>query len=570
MNFSLFRDARFSAAVLCIVIAWLFPYSAGGSRDAMQQLVGLGALATASLLFGLSTISILVSAAFVGGLILMMGTPNPYWGVRIAGVAGLMLAALAVHVGANLRRHPARLPWFLMAVIIAALLNALEGLLQWMGLVGELYRWVVEPERRGLAFGALRQPNLFATFLCVGSVCTIWLVHLRRLTPAMACFLLPVLMLGVAASGSRTGVLEVVVLGIWAWFLRKKQTTTVTRLFLGQMVALALAMVVLPMVANMLDFGYLSGADRVGKVGHDPRLLIWSNAIELIQQRPWVGWGWRETGYGHYMTLFGNRHNELLENVHNLPLQLAVEFGLPLTALGIFSIIWALLRSKPLKTNSDKGTGSGDGPSSQLFAWAILLLIVGIHSMLEQPLWYVGFLFLTGVSVGYVLPLQTRDAEQGAFQVRGLRTMKLSALLLIILSVVAWQQYAKVLLIYKTPFTNNRDVQRASVAAAINNASGAWLFQEHVDFALLGWTMVTPHNAIEVRRRSEKLLHFSAEPRVIEPLLLSLWYLQDINALKFHAEQYCRAFPGPYEHWRDAQSGRPILPVVKQATEKCR
>ena len=359
-------------------------------------------------------------------------------------------------------------------------------------------------------------------------------------------------------------------LGIWAWFFRKKQSTNVTRLFLGQMVVLALAMAVLPMVANMLDFGYLSGVERVGKVGHDPRMLIWSNAIDLIQQRPWFGWGWRETGYGHFMTLFDNRHNELLENVHNLPLQLAVEFGLPLTALGIFSIIWALSRSRPLKADADNSQRSGGGPSSQHFAWVILLLIVGIHSMLEYPLWYAGFLFLTGVSVGYVLPLQARDAEQAVFQVWTLRTMKLGALLLIILSVVAWQQYAKVLLIYKTPFTNNRDVQRASVTAAINNASGAWLFQEHLDFALLGWTTVTSENAIDVRRRSENLLHFSAEPRVIEPLLLSLWYLQDIDALKLQTEHYCRAFPGPYERWREAQSGHPMLPVVKQVTEKCR
>ena len=54
----------------------------------------------------------------------------------------------------------------------------------------------------------------------------------------------------------------------------------------------------------------------------------------LIAQKPWLGWGWGELDYAHFITLYpGARFCDILDNAHNLPLHLAVELGVPLAVV---------------------------------------------------------------------------------------------------------------------------------------------------------------------------------------------------------------------------------------------
>lgn len=89
--------------------------------------------------------------------------------------------------------------------------------------------------------------------------------------------------------------------------------------------------------------------------------------------------------YAHYMTLFpGERFCVLLDNAHNLPLHLAVELGVPVAALLCFAVLAWVWKARPW---------SETDPARQL-AWGILAL-VGLHSMLEFPLWYGPFQIVT-------------------------------------------------------------------------------------------------------------------------------------------------------------------------------
>lgn len=500
----------------------------------------------------------------------MAMTPNPYLGRQIAGAAGLLFFGLACHTGAHFRSKSGGLSWLLFAIVVAAIINAVEGLLQWFGLVGELYHWVIEPERRGIAFGALRQTNLFATFMCVGSVCTIWLVHRSRLTESMAWFISVILMFAVAASASRTGMLEVIALALSAFVFKKQQSPVASRLMVGQLVLLGLASIFLPVVAEWHGFGFSSGAERVSHTAQDLRLVIWSNTTQMIFEHPWLGWGWRETGYGHYMTLFMRRYDGLLDHSHNLPLQIALEFGLPIAVLFCGLLLRAIYWIKPWGRLSSNNRELSPPLPERQFAWIILLFIVGIHSMLEYPLWYAGFLFLTGLFLGYLLPVSSVEKSLNNYTIFSIGIAVVVAVSLICLAIVAWRQYVTLLPIYKTPFTNNRDIHRAAVASAINQASGAWLFREQLEFAALGLIVVTPKNAAEVRQRAEKLLHFSAEPMVIQPLLLSLWYLHDADALRFHTKRFCHAFPLAFERWRQAYARHPMRDAAGDLSEACR
>ncbi len=528
----------------------------------MQQIFMLAMLVAAALFVGVGSVPVGVYAPLGVGLALMALTPNPYLGVFLQGASGVLLACLACHLGVKLRATPKAMTWFLIALVAAALLNAVEGLLQWLGLVGELYRWVIEPEQRGTAFGAFRQVNLFATFLCVGSVGVVWLVHRRRLTEPMAWLVLGVLMFGVAASGSRTGILEVLALAVLAWHWSRRQhdqvAPAVSRLFAGQLLLLASAMLLLPGIAQLHGFAVTSAAVKIGAVAQDGRFTIWQNAIALICERPWFGWGWREFGYGHYLTVFDHRFPELLDNAHNLPLQIAVEFGLPVAVAVCGGIVTAVVVAKPWQITPAHTVGPDGDASERVFAWAILMLIVGIHSMLEYPLWYAGFLFLTGLCVGYVLPVRAVGAVTGRRRMASVWLARGVALALIGLSLVAWQQYAQLLAIYKIPFTNNVAVRRAAISAALAKAQGAWMFQGQLDAATLGATEVTAKNAPEVRVLAEKLLHYSADAAVIQPLMWSLWYLGDGPDLRFHTERFCRAYPAVFKRWSEVYANHPI------------
>ena len=179
------------------------------------------------------------------------------------------------------------------------------------------------------------------------------------------------------------------------------------------------------------------------------------------------------------------------------------------------------------------------------------MVIVGIHSMLEYPLWYAGFLFLTGVSMGYLFsPMpSTDDLPKGQASRHLLWPARASAVGLLVLAGMGWQQFDTLRTSFKIPFTNDLAVVRAAVATALSKASGAWLFQEQLDSATLAQIEIKQENALQIRQFSEKLLHASAEPRVIQPLLWSLWYLHDLNALQLHAQRFCAAFPDVYARW---------------------
>jgi O-antigen ligase len=558
---------RLCTGGLLLVLAWIYPYTSGGSTDALQQLFMLAMFSLAAIAFGTRAIPLTFWGALSVGAALMLATPNPYWGRIIAGVAGLFLAGLAAHTGSHLRCSPAGLVAMLFAIVISAFLNAIEGLMQWSDLTGELYRWMVIPEKRGIAFGAFRQRNLFATFLCVGAVCVVWLVHLKKMTEPMAWLAAAVLITAVAASGSRTGGLEVAILAVLALLFRKRNSPVVTRLFVGQLVLLAGAMAVLPLVANGLGFDFVPGAAREISGNQNPRLAIWSNSLDLILQQPFSGWGWRDMGYAHYVTLFDVRHNELLENAHNLPLQLALEFGVPATFGFFVLIVWAVWVAKPWRLNALRQLEGSPYKADATFAWAILLIIV-FHSFLEYPLWTSGYLFLAGLFMGYALP--TRSVNSSFYNTASPYLAKLLAVGLFTLAAVGWQQYARVLQIYKTPFTNNKEVQRTAILAAYNNASNAWLFQEQLDLVKLTKTSITPENAADMRKLAETLLHSSAEPMIIQPLLLSLWHLGDMDALRFHAVRFCQAFPEAFERWYVWPNNKSMTAALGSKSQLCK
>jgi len=126
--------------------------------------------------------------------------------------------------------------------------------------------------------------------------------------------------------------------------------------------------------------------------GHRPvaitRLGQWHTAIQLIGERPWLGWGAAAFSL-IYPRITGHWHG----HPHNLPIDLAFSHGLPAALAIIALVLWLLQRSARL--------GMVQGPVFERAWWAAALVLVALHAT-DMPLYdsrlnVVGWVLLAGL-----------------------------------------------------------------------------------------------------------------------------------------------------------------------------
>jgi O-antigen ligase len=366
---------------------------AGGVRSLSLLLLLHAGLAAGSGLFG----------QLAGGLSLM-GT-------------GLSLGAcLALRAGWRVGHGPAR--ELAAEVFFGAL--ALAGVMG-MGLAWvQVFRpeladglLIAVPTMVGRAVGNLRQPNHFSTLLVWSCCGAAWLGTRARLPAWLASALLALFIGGVVWTASRTGMIAMGLLS--AWGLLDKRLPRVLRWSLIAAPLIYGAWWVGMYLLSHLDQGVAFAAENRLHDGSDissSRFKIWANVIGLIQQQPWTGVGYGEFNLAWTLTPFPERPIAFFDHTHNLPLQWAVEFGLPLAALMLGLLIWgfvALFRPVAGQARDDALLAATTAPaSSTIGAAAVIVALAGLHSLLEYPLWYSYFLLPTAFAWG--LGLAARHA----------------------------------------------------------------------------------------------------------------------------------------------------------------
>jgi O-antigen ligase len=465
-----------------------------------------------------------------------------------------------------------------LAWTTAAGMSAAIGLLQYFGQTAAFGVWVNHSDL-GQAFGNLRQRNQFATLLNIGLMAVLWLatrsvpsftstaapigaLQLRpsqpRLgwpSPRLTLALLTAVLLGAgnAASSSRTGLLQLLLtLLLTLWWLRKARKHEARPVLVVLLVALAsyaVASFLLPYFAGLDPFSSGAWARlRAGDAACASRLTLWGNVLHLIALKPLTGWGWGELDYAHFITLYpGNRFCDILDNAHNLPLHLAVELGLPAALLLCGAALLLVWRGQPWRERH---------PTRQL-AWGVLA-VIGLHSLLEYPLWYGPFQMAAALSVWllwWVPPHSGLASPYKHFSSAALYIYGLVALCLVAYcSLASWNYY----LASQIYLEEN---QRASAyrAHTLDKIRHVWLYQDPVRFAELTITGLTPANAAYVNRLAKEMLHFSPEARVVELLLNSALLLGRNDEVAFYAARYRAAFPKEYALW--AAKHRAALPA---------
>lgn len=387
----------------------------------------------------------------------------------------------------------------------AALISSVIGLLQYFGETAALGGWM-HPSTLGNAIGNLRQRNQLATLMCMGAVAVLWW-HSQGLGRKHALWMLALLAIGSAATSSRTGLLQWLMLpallGLWQWTDPSRRATWSWKLLLWALCIYLLASALLPtLLASWSGAEARSAWARMGdSEGCGSRRVLWSNVLDMIALRPWTGWGWDELRYAHYMTDFpGERFCDVLGNAHNLPLHLAATLGIPLTLLLGMALLWLLWRGRPWRL---------DRPEASL-AWAVLGAI-GLHSLLEYPLWFGPFQLAVLWSCSLLWPgARPWLAQRG----RALQLTAVAALGLLGLIGYDYQQMRQV---YLPP------AQRTSwwKDNPWDAANKTWFFQDELGFAAVTVTPVTPQNAQQMLLASQSMLHLSPERRVVQKLVES-------------------------------------------------
>ena len=432
--------------------------------------------------------------------------------------------------------------------IFAGVISSFAAFLQYFGHADLFIPWI-SSAKLGEAYANLRQRNQFASLTNIALVAVLALLvgtglANRRLLARLAWAAAALLAIGNAASSSRTGLMQLLlVCGLFCmWgYWRNRQVRNVLLL---SVFAYALAMVALPWLAGAdLSMQGMLARLRVGDSVCASRITLWSNVLHLIAQKPWLGWGWGELDYAHYITLYdGARFCDILDNAHNLPLHLAVELGVPVALVVCGALVWWVCSQRPWRERQ---------PARKL-AWAVLALI-GLHSLLEYPLWYGPFQMAVGLCV-YLLWRDPREAAETIKTAKYASNRAIApilwafvAMFLIAFCCYAAWDYRRVSQIYLA--TEARDAAyRDDTLAKIQ---GSRLFRSQVLFAELSLTPLTPNNAQWSFDTASALLHFSPETKVIEKLIESATMLGDDQTALFHLARFRAAFPQDHQNWSD-------------------
>ncbi|PLK48672.1 hypothetical protein C0V76_11480 [Uliginosibacterium sp. TH139] len=314
--------------------------------------------------------------------------------------------------------------WLATGLLACAALQSVAGLVQ-------LANWpsagLVMQKMYLQAFGNIGQANHYANlvFLGLGSLS---FLHARRLLNGWWMIGLAAwLSLAAAASASRSVWLYTFVfafLGAWAQWRGGDEARRAGRALLVVVLCSVVAQLLVA-YGNILDvFGVTSSLERAGDAGSNgQRLYNWQAAWLAIQEHPWLGQGPGSFYKASIDSMFltpPEKFPKFAEHAHNLPLNLAVEFGVPIALLVTGAIAWWFirhLRRAPTPTS----------------VWCLAVVgVIGAHSMVEYPLWYTYFLIPFGLCMGIA------DAEDESLRVVRIPRWVGAAISVVGLGVLTW------------------------------------------------------------------------------------------------------------------------------------
>jgi O-antigen ligase len=498
-------------------------------------------------------LALLLGLQFSLGFFVYAQSPA-FWIGYLALAVLAMVAGQGIRAAGLTREVGNRLAW---ALVIAALLNTASQVAQATRSDAALAPFVFRlvEGRVCSMYGNVGQSNLTSLLAWLGLASALYLHGVGRLAARWSLPIVAVLLIGSALTASRMawlflGVTGIFVVVLHAWPARDRRTRWLTAAMLacGFMVATLAASKILA----GFDPSCASGIERLTTRqdgGMQVRLGLWQQAIEVWRTSPWIGVG----AYKFLPTAYSigpqDMHRPLDNYVHNGALQIFAEFGIVGVAtlasvIGFWS--WRLA----------KGRRDLDATDALFLLW---ISVIGVHSMLEFPLWYTQFLVLFCLALGMIV----RPEWSSSALLLPLR-LPMLALIIFLLTVAAavFYDYRKLDRLYWL-----EDQRRAFMAVPTEEIqallagarSDVHLFRAQADH-LLG--LAEPVSKEDLQRKiasTDRLLAHSTQPwHMAKRVALSV-LAGDLNSARWHMRRTFGFFP------RDAEQMAELIQYFLQA-----
>ena len=446
----------------------------------------------------------------------------------------LFAAAVLVAGGAGARARPDAESLFIAfawAWVVCGVLNIAVALVQVFAPSWPDGSWLAASGLPGRAVGNLRQPNHLSSLLLWHCIAVVALLQLGQLRRVWAGVLLALGVFAVVLTASRTGLVSVLLLAGWG-LLDRRLSRTARWLLVAAPAVYALSWLGMAQWAALTQHAF-GGAQRLAEadVGGS-RVAIWRDTLTLIAQQPWAGVGFGEFNLAWTLTPLPQRPVAFFDHTHNLPLQLAVELGVPLATAVMALLMWALWRGMRAAwaTAGNLGTAQRCG--------MLMVLMIGLHSLLEYPLWYSYFLLPTAWAWGFALQADgaraAADAGPAPSAGRASRPLMLAAAVVVAGAAFSVVDYLRVARIFSV------EPGDAPLAQRIASGQRSVFFAHHADYAAVtaGLPVADPARAFD------RVVHYLLDARLMMAWADSLAERGETDAAR-HIAQRLQEFRKP-------------------------
>lgn len=502
----------FLMGMAVVAIAGLFTQSKGRVGTAAWLLVALSVIALSP-----ATETIMVASA----------------------VGAALVAYVCLSLGHECHTKENLLCAVIVALTIGMVINSAVAWLQFFNVESYAYPWVSQNESPR-PYGNLRQANHLASMCVLGLASTWWLLQKQLVSRSAAASVAFMAYSALAMTGSRIGLIEVFVMAVLITIWQRENKKINFVIFGLGPLWLVLMIVVLPILSQLLGENLETLSQRDGS-SISARVELWKAAWKLAINHPVQGVGWGEFRYASFVELPVIEGVENASNAHNLPLQLVAELGFAGSFLILAPVIWTLLKRRLWWQAEDA------------VRWALLVvLVVGLHSLVEFPLWYLNFLIPTAVAFGVLISKNTSRADSQAAYLNPIG-VKMCCIILMVATLVFSYDYLRVAKAF------NDDDRALGDATSVSNAQKTWLFGSYADRALIESVAVTQSNALQILNITERLLHEGPNPLVFWSRLAALCVAGGGLQAREMVEDFQRRFPDAHSEFRKLSPGDSYL-----------
>jgi O-antigen ligase len=449
------------------------------------------------------------------------------WSLSLSSAGMIAAAMLAVQAGARAQGDGFAVPAFralCLGLVVAGTLSSVVGLVQVFAPGWTDGNWIARTYIEGRAVGNMRQPNHLSSLLLWAVVAAAWLGEAQVLRRWLVNALALLFVFVVVLTASRTGALSMLLLTTWA--LLDRRLSRPARWLLG----------LAPLIYFVFWYGtgvwadashhVFGGETRFSTQGDvsSSRLGIWSNTLALIRMHPWTGVGFGEFNFAWTLTPFPGRPVAFFDHTHNLPLQFLVELGIPLGALVLGLMLYAL----SIAWRAARAPVPGDAaPGESLLrpaAFAMVLLIL-VHSLLEYPLWYAYYLLPAAFAFGLCLaspPVDAPAAKRG-----GVNGLLIGAVALMLGGALSVVDYARVVVIF-SPSAGS-----PALAQRIVDGRKSIFFSHHADYA----AATTSEHPADVMPAFLGAPHYLLDARLLQAWATALDQAGDTEHARYLAQR---------------------------------